>query len=72
MKGNHLVMSGGTVSHAGRFLSVFVMIPLSLVSLIAQGVMALAMRREAKRNSELYKRRRAIEDEVRWRMQRTH
>ena len=72
MKGNHLVMSGGTVSRAGRFLSVFVMIPLSLISLIAQGAMALTMRREAKRNSELYKRTRAIEDEVRWRMQRTH
>jgi hypothetical protein len=64
-------ITGQTAHKVGRSLSLFVMIPLSIISLVAQGVMALAIRREARRNSQQYRRRLDIEDAVRRRMQRS-
>jgi hypothetical protein len=64
-------IAGQPAHKVGRSLSLFVMIPLSVISLVAQGVMALAIRREARRNSQQYRRRLDIEDAVRRRMQRS-
>jgi hypothetical protein len=54
-----------------RSLSLFVVIPLSIIALVAQGVTALALRRDARRNSPQRQRRLNIEDAVRREMQRS-
>lgn len=54
-----------------RSLSLFVMIPLSIIALVAQGVTALALRPDARRNPPQRQRRPDIEDAVRRQMQRS-